>query len=290
MPLISIYIPTHNRSVLLQRAINSVLKQSYKNIEIIVVDDGSSDDTQQVLTSYKKKHNNIIVLKNELPKGACLSRNRAINIAKGEYITGLDDDDEFEFNHLENLMKNYDHKYSLVTSSLKENTGNGVFSRSEGSGIVSLNTLLHYNAIGNQVFTKTEYLKAIDGFDEQLPALQDYDTWVRLIKHYGDGLKLEQATYIWHTGHEQQRISNSNTKRILAFDIFMDKHKVLMSKSHFESMFILEKKIYNQSFTLIELLKNINIYNFKSALSLYLNLNFSYVGKIWRSFKGKVNI
>lgn len=102
--LISVYIPTHNRSEMLKRAVFSVIKQTYKNVEIIICDDGSSDNTEQVVIALQEKYKNIRYLKNDTPKGACAARNLGIFEAKGEYITGLDDDDEFSDNRLEELL------------------------------------------------------------------------------------------------------------------------------------------------------------------------------------------
>lgn len=285
MSLISVYIPTHNRSKLLKRAVDSVLTQSYKDIEIIIVDDGSSDDTDIVVQAYLNKFDNIVYLKHSLPKGACAARNLAISIAKGKYITGLDDDDEFMPQHLEGLLTAFDDKYAFVASSLLEDVGKGRIERSLDCGVVSLTRLLHYNTLGNQVFTLTSRMKSINGFDEAFPAFQDYDTWVRLISAFGPGKKIKQATYLWHTAHEQERISNNNNKRMLALDLFINKHKKHMSKKHFKSMFIMRKKLGKDTFTFVELLWNINKFNFKMALSVYINLNFIGIGNKWRKYK-----
>ena len=92
--LVTIYIPTKNRLKLLNRAIESVKKQTYKDIEIIVVDDGSTDGT----TEYLAQEINSGTLKaifNKKSLGACAARNKAIEMATGDFITGLDDDDYF---------------------------------------------------------------------------------------------------------------------------------------------------------------------------------------------------
>lgn len=95
LPLVTVFIPTHNRAHLIRRAVLSVIDQTYKNIEIIIVNDGSSDNTPDVLNSLKLEYNNIHIFQHEKAKGACAARNLAIRNATGQYITGLDDDDEF---------------------------------------------------------------------------------------------------------------------------------------------------------------------------------------------------
>ncbi|MCV5275642.1 hypothetical protein OFC49_33450, partial [Escherichia coli] len=58
------------------------------------------------------------------------------------------------------------------------------------TGVINLNSLLTKNYIGNQVLTKTSYLRSLSGFDVGFPALQDYDMWVRLVERYGEAYKL----------------------------------------------------------------------------------------------------
>lgn len=285
MSLISVYIPTHNRSLLLKRAVDSVLSQTYKNIEIIVVDDGSSDDTMTVLKDYARKYENIVYFKQGAPKGACAARNLAISKAKGKYITGLDDDDEFLPNHLETLINNFDDKYSFVASSLIEDTGSKKIKRKLDCGVITLNALLHYNKIGNQIFTLTERLLSIGGFDEEFPAFQDYDTWVRLVNEFGDGVKLSNATYIWHTAHEKNRISNNPEKRLLALKFFSSKHSGLLSKEHLNSIEVIRIRLTREEFSLRQLLILINIGNWKGAIALYANKNLTTLKKFVDSLR-----
>lgn len=92
-PLVSIIIPTYNGALRIQKAIDSVLAQSYKNIEIIVVDDGSTDKTADILTELQKKEKRIIILKNEQNQGFAKSLSIGVKKARGKYIARLDDDD-----------------------------------------------------------------------------------------------------------------------------------------------------------------------------------------------------
>jgi glycosyltransferase involved in cell wall biosynthesis len=93
--LVSIYLPTHNRRRLLERAVDSVLNQTYRNIELIVVNDGSTDDTSPFLHEKCQLDQRLIPIINPTSLGPSKSRNIAVMAAKGTFITGLDDDDEF---------------------------------------------------------------------------------------------------------------------------------------------------------------------------------------------------
>src|SRR6056297_3803158 len=90
---VSIIIPTYNRKKLLKNAIQSVLKQTYKNLEIVIVDDGSSDGTQNLIDNIN--NNKIKYIRNEKSVGGSQARNIGINNSTGKYITFLDDDDEY---------------------------------------------------------------------------------------------------------------------------------------------------------------------------------------------------
>lgn len=268
---ICVYIPTHNRSAMLQRALNSVLAQTLLASEIIVVDDGSADDTPAVLAEYQRLHGQIKVIRQEVPSGACAARNKAIFATQCQFITGLDDDDEFAPEHLATLAGAFDEKYAFVSASLTEDTGKQRIVRNADCGSHTLYALLHYNKFTNQVFTLTSRLKAVKGFDEAFPAMQDYDTWVRLVARYGAGLKISAPTYIWHTGHEQNRISRSPQKRLAALALFLTKHKAYLKPEHYHSLELMRMKMAGETLGLWRCLQLINAGNWRAALSLYAN-------------------
>ena len=108
--LISIIIPVYNAEAYLQRCLNSVLSQTFKNLEIILIDDGSVDNSLQICREFEKKDDRIIVLQNPSNEGVSYSRNRGLEIAKGEYIGFVDADDWIAEDHfsglLEGILKN----------------------------------------------------------------------------------------------------------------------------------------------------------------------------------------
>lgn len=287
--LVTVYIATHNRSELLIRAVKSVLNQTYSNIELIVADDGSSDDTYKKLLPFIENEQ-IQYVKNETPKGACTARNLALAIAKGEFITGMDDDDAMEPNRVEHLLKEYlSGDYSCIASSIKERTPSGDIVRTMDIGDVTLDDLLHYNILGNQVLTKTSNLKAIGGFDPDMPAFQDYDTWVRLVHKFGTAKKSAQASYIWFTDHSHGRISESSDRRKNAFELFYQKHSPLMSKAHKDSFVILRRKLANEPYGFTDFMKHTNKGNWKASLSLFINQNFKPIKYLFDLIRTKLN-
>lgn len=102
--LVSIIIPAYNVEQYLDECLETVINQSYKNIEIILINDGSTDNTDQICTEWEKRDLRIKYIKKE-NEGLGATRNRGIDIAKGNYIFFLDSDDWIELNAIEELIK-----------------------------------------------------------------------------------------------------------------------------------------------------------------------------------------
>ena len=102
---VSVIIPTYNRANLVGRAIKSVLNQTYKDFELIIVDDSSTDNTKDVIRQFQEKDSRIEYIKHHKNKGGSAARNTVIKSSKGEYITFLDSDDEWLCEKLEKQIK-----------------------------------------------------------------------------------------------------------------------------------------------------------------------------------------
>lgn len=94
MPSVSVIITTYNRANLVSRAIDSVLNQTYKDFELIIIDDGSTDNTKSLIDSYLQKDKRIVYFYQE-NKGWPSALNKGIELSKGEYIAFLDSDNEW---------------------------------------------------------------------------------------------------------------------------------------------------------------------------------------------------
>jgi len=105
LPL-SIVVPVFNTSPYLNRSINSILDQTFKDFELILVDDASTDNSLEILVNYSKIDNRIKTIHFEINKGVSAARNAGIDIAKGEFIGFVDSDDFIDKRFYENLLKN----------------------------------------------------------------------------------------------------------------------------------------------------------------------------------------
>lgn len=222
---------------MVRRAIASVLQQDYPCLELLVVDDASTDSTWATLNRLYSDEPRVRLFRQDKGQGACAARNLAITQAKGEFVTGLDDDDEFLPNRLSSLFQAYDDQYAFVCSSYFWDYGTVRKQLYPDSAIVGLNELLDVHCLSNQVLVKRSRMLAQGGFDTALAAFQDYDMWIRLVAAYGKALRLAEATYVVHVGHELGRITTS-PKRLVAQSYFVEKHRPLMN----------ERNIQNQQF------------------------------------------
>lgn len=245
-PVVSVYLPTRNRQGVLVEAINSVRQQSLADFELIVVDDGSSDSTWAVLGRYASIDQRVKAIRFEKSRGAPAARNAALKVARGKLITGIDDDDLFLPNRLENLISAWTGRHSLVCSSFYRQRGSDLRKLNAFSREISLEKLLHYNVVGNQALMLREQVQSIGGFDETLVASQDYDLWIRMVQHFGPALRLNSCDYLVREGVTEDRISVSENAAIGASQ-FTRKHRHKMGKSHLKSQLLLQKITKNES-------------------------------------------
>ena len=192
-PLISCVIPTHNRASKVITAIESVLTQTYHNIEILVIDDQSVDNTKEVVELISQKDKRVKYLLNPI-KGANNARNFGIVNANGQYIALLDDDDMWLDSKLEkqlNAFQGLGSKYGIVycTFARKSTKGKVVrnhpsrFSRIKNGDI--LNRILKRNFITTStLFIKAEVFQKSGMFDPKYKSFQDWELLTRIACDY----------------------------------------------------------------------------------------------------------
>lgn len=239
--LVTIYIPTFNRLDLLKRSLHSVLDQTYKNIEVIVVDDCSTDNTYEFLKEISEKDNRVRYFIKEKNSGACSSRNIAIKNATGKFITGLDDDDFFEENRIQSFINAWKIKNTdtVALSSLYTVKNEGKLRYGKKilrKKIIKFNDMFLSNPVGNQIFTKTETLRKINGFDENLKCWQDLECWLRVLQ-LGNIEKIFNHTYIIDVSHDKPRIGNSVHEKYLVSQRYISK-KFNLSKKYSQYLYL----------------------------------------------------
>ena len=197
-PLVSVVIPTYNRSKELARAIKSVQNQTYQNFEILVVDDGSEEDLRVICDSFNDQR--IKFLRNDTHTNANVARNRGIKEAQGEYIAMLDSDDEYLPHHLNRRIEKIKNGiWSIFGSAYIDNGEEQTLklSRPLRKGELMINYLLSDGfAQTSSHFYKANAAKAVL-WDETLLRHQDYDFSVRFAEKYICNSDHEPTVFIY---------------------------------------------------------------------------------------------
>lgn len=187
-PLVSVIIPTFKRPKLLERAITSVLNQTYSNIEIIVVDDAQDSATSELVSSM----NNVKLLINESNRGGCYSRNIGLKESKGEYVNFLDDDDilypkkiEMQIGHFLKNPNNISQLGFITCHTNDGRTGKIQIKKNKVRGDIHQKLLSKFLIDGIEtVLYKKEAIEKVGGFDEALVSNQEYDLQIRVSEFF----------------------------------------------------------------------------------------------------------
>jgi glycosyltransferase involved in cell wall biosynthesis len=212
-PRISVYVPSHNYGRFLADAIESVLRQSVDDWELIVVDDGSTDETPDVVNLYRG-HPKISVHRTEgigLP-AVC---NYALARAKGKYVIRLDGDDVFDENILLVLGNMLDRDPQLALAFpdyfLVDHFGE-VFAQERRERLYSTNHMLDLPPNGACTLVRADVLKEVGGYREDLGAQDGFDLWTKVTNKYKSAnINLPLFYYRRHGTN-----LTTNTQRILS--------------------------------------------------------------------------
>lgn len=285
-PLITVYMPTHNRIDLLPRAVNSVLGQDHENLELIIVNDGSKDGTHDWLEALQKRESRVRVFQLAVAKGPSHARNLAISQAKGEFITGIDDDDEFLSNRLSLFLKNWDKEYAFVTSSIYWDYGQSRKLLGGKKIDITLSDLLSHKNGNNQVFTRPQRLIDAGLFDETMRKSEDWDLWIRLGRTKLPMKQIAEATYIIHTAHESPRLSLNisgadGIRRLIA------KHQDVMSSRNHKDMAIMLAITERRTLPFFKLLPLLTLDNTSLYGKFWVRQKLPFLTRIMRKIRNR---
>ncbi|MBF8436525.1 glycosyltransferase family 2 protein [Halanaerobiaceae bacterium Z-7014] len=309
-PLVSVIIPTYKRPGMLGKAIDSVLNQTYDNIEIIIVDDNDDNeyriDTEEFMADYLSEYDNIRYIKHEKNKGACAARNTGIRKSKGKYITFLDDDDRYYRDKVKKQVKALNKsKCKVVFCAHKK------FYISKTKDIISSiqkpflpefkkEKLFYKNILGptSVIMIDSSVFEKINYFDEKLKSRQDLDLYIRLSQYF-DFEFIEEPLVKMYI-HDNERISNNTKGKIDAHEYFYNKyHKEINENNKIRSSYLkLLGDLYYQNNDYVNCRKNYiaswkyNKMNIKSLilyLTVLINPNFrNYITNVNKTINDKL--
>ncbi|NOZ67646.1 MAG: glycosyltransferase [Deferribacteres bacterium] len=205
-PEITAVVPVFNRAQTVKRAVDSILSQSYMPVEIIAVDDCSTDGTREILEGYGDRITRIYLSRNSGPSAA---RNRGIENARTEWIAFLDSDDCWERDKLEKQVEylgQYPFYQILQSEEIWIRNGVRVNPRRyhrKAAGWIWEPSLLRCLVSPSAVLVKKDLLQQYGNFDETLPACEDYDLWLKILRRHPAGLE-PSLSVIKYGGHGDQ--------------------------------------------------------------------------------------
>lgn len=204
-PLVSVIIPTYNRAALVAQAVASVTAQTFRDFEIVVVDDGSTDNTVEALAPW----DDIRILRQPRRQGVAAARNLGATAARGEWLAFLDSDDLWLPEKLARQMAYLADQPGLLMCQTDETwvrrgvRVNKPVSHEKVAGRIFLDSLKRCMVSPSAVVLHRRLLLDHGGFDEDLPAAEDYDLWLRLTWRFEVGL-VDEPLIIKRGGHADQ--------------------------------------------------------------------------------------
>jgi len=234
-PFFSVVVPTRNRNSFLADALRSVLSQTFRDFEVLVVDDGSAEDPEKVVRGFADPR--VRYLRNARSPGACGARNTGILTARGEWVAFLDDDDWWLPQKLErtyHAIQDSPPEVGLIYTAYEsygDTTGRIWAQYRPGKEGQVLWDILYTNFIGcfSSVAVRKELLLQVGGLDEAYPAYQDTDLYVRIAQR-------AMVTYVDEVlvrarKGDYGRISQSLRRRLKGYELFWHKYQDLIRRN-----------------------------------------------------------
>ncbi|QLD88770.1 glycosyltransferase family 2 protein [Natronomonas salina] len=292
MPKVSVVIPTYNNEDTIVRAIQSVLTQSYTNLEIIVVNDCSTDDTYKKVNSIDDTRVNYF--EHNKNRGGSNARNTGISIASGDYISFLDADDRWhseklkkQIDYIEKAQYNavycdidriYERKYPRIRKIVESIFGKNSLSGKEGGVELLRDSLLMRNfSTGgcSTLLIKSALVNKLGGFDERFSRHQDWEFRNRILKEGSLGFVDEKLVTKYGSSEIQPEIVEESA--LLYLDKFSDDIDVIESDGfdvhgrHYLRVAIayFRNSNYNKGY---EYLRKSNIYSSFKIIELMWNI------------------
>lgn len=204
-PRVTVLMSVFNSEQYLEQAIESILNQSYRDFEFLIINDGSTDKSLAIIKKYKDKRIRLVSREN---KGLVASLNEGIELARGEFIARQDSDDESVPTRLENEVRFLDtHKnivlvgsnYTIMDSdSWQPIVTTNVFTSPEDLKLAQITC----NQYGHgSIMMRTDAARACNGYNPDVGYVEDYDLWTRLSQHF-DIANIEKPLYLYRRNSE----------------------------------------------------------------------------------------
>lgn len=228
--LVSCIITTCNRENLLARAIESVLNQTYKNIELIVIDDCPCIETEKVVKKFLKDNSRMQYIRNEKNLGPMGSRNKAVAHVSGEYIAFLDDDDYWVKDKL-NKQVGHCERYSFVSCLALIDDSKNIRAQPKRNESWELSLedafMSTSNVFPSGLLLKKENFMSVGGFDVKLV---EHDFFYKLMIEHGSAYIINEGLVVFNRDPQLERVSNNIEPYIGLLAVLLKYRHVIDSK------------------------------------------------------------
>lgn len=233
-PVVSVVLPTHNRASVLGRAMRSVLAQTLRDIELIVVDDGSRDNTSDVVASFDDDR--VVFIRREHCAGAAAARNIGINAARAEWIAFQDSDDEWLLDKLSQQLRavtSAPDNTALVCCGyvVMGRTGKVIYvgaDRRKQLGDWAADNIYDFSFITPTWLARKDALLTIGKFDEALPNLEDWELAFRLFRNF-KMIALDAPLVVKHGSEDS--INPDKLSRSISLAAILERHRDIWLKT-----------------------------------------------------------
>jgi glycosyltransferase involved in cell wall biosynthesis len=237
-PIISVVVPCYNYGHFLEECLNSVLAQTFKNWECIVIDNASTDNTAQISKQFSQNDSRFHSLHYTSP-GVALARNFGAEASKGKYLLFLDADDKIAATYLEKALAAFENKPGIKLVYCEAQ----LFGASSGKWKLpaySYRNLLIENVIFcTALIHKEDFLKA-GGFSADLKeGFEDWDLWIRFLQDGAGVLKLTDVLFFYRIRSNSRNHSLDREKQVQLRKTIFNRHKEI-----YETYFSLPELLY----------------------------------------------
>lgn len=214
-PLVSVAMATYNGEKYIKEQLESIISQTYKNIEVVITDDASTDDTIKVINEFKNKHGFIKVFLSDINKGVTQTFEHSFTKCGGDFIAISDQDDIWEPNKIETLLAGLDQEDAVYSNSLLiDKTGKSL--HKEFKSLMKLQSyydgspFLMGNCIpGHTILMKTGFAKTI----LPLPRGMMFDRWISFCAASNNGIKYVDKPLVRYRQHENNSVGVGRSKK-----------------------------------------------------------------------------
>lgn len=249
-PLVTVICLCYNHSRFVEEALQSVIDQSYGQVQLIVVDDASSDNSMVVIQAFCANHPQVQLISNETNQGNCKAFNRALPYAKGDYLIDLAADDVLNPERILEGVKsfnNHDNQFGVNFSNAEYISYNGDHLKyfydldkdrsTVPQGDVFTTLIERYALCSPTTMFRREVIDQLGGYDEQL-AYEDFDFWVRSSRNwkycYTDEVLVKKR--VIEDSHGSKQYQRKSQQRFSTYLVCLKAYQLCQSKNDYKAL------------------------------------------------------